>query len=164
MPFCPTFEDYWPGDEYVDVVGTTLYNWGRAKADKWADWKTAEEMLGEYGLLVRLQRFGKPVGLDEVGTTSARFNGKWTWDKARTSYLDNLDDKNAWISDLARYSAFGGNLSYVVYFNCDKTYGLSKPVQGELDWKVLSPDNPTEYLSALDFLALGNGKGPYAPK
>lgn len=20
MPFCPTFEDYWPGDEYVDVV------------------------------------------------------------------------------------------------------------------------------------------------
>ncbi|MFZ3233233.1 MAG: hypothetical protein WA194_07070 [Patescibacteria group bacterium] len=65
---------------------------------------------------------------------------------------------------MARYSAFGGNLSYVVYFNCDKTYGLSKPVQGELDWKALSPDNPTEYLSALDFLALGNGKGPYAPK
>lgn len=45
MPFCPTFEDYWPGDEYVDVVGTTLYNWGRAKSDKWAGWKTAEEML-----------------------------------------------------------------------------------------------------------------------
>lgn len=106
MPFCPTFEDYWPGDEYVDVVGTTLYNWGRAKADRWAGWKTAEEMLGEYGLLVRLEKFGKPVGLDEVGTTSARFKGKWTWDKARDSYLYNVDDKNAWVADLARFTAF----------------------------------------------------------
>lgn len=36
------------------------------------------------------------------------------------------------------------------------------PVHGELDWKVLSPENPIEYSAALDFLALGNGRGQYA--
>lgn len=51
-----------------------------------------------------------------------------------------------------------------MYFNADKTFGLSVPVHGELDWKVLSPENPIEYSAALDFLALGNGRGQYAVK
>lgn len=141
-----------------------MYNWGRAKPEFWAGWKTAEEMLGNYALLKRLERYGKPVGLDEVGTTAVRFKGQWTWEKARKSYLENFADKNAWIADLARFSAYSEKLSYALYFNVDATYGLSKPVHGELDWKVLSPDHPSDYRAALDFLALGNGKGPYAPK
>jgi len=24
---CFTFEDYYPGDEFVDLLGVTIYNW-----------------------------------------------------------------------------------------------------------------------------------------
>ena len=26
---CPTFEDYYPGDKYVDLLGVTFYNRGK---------------------------------------------------------------------------------------------------------------------------------------
>jgi beta-mannanase len=31
---CPTFEDYYPGDKYVDIVGFTFYNRGKASYNR----------------------------------------------------------------------------------------------------------------------------------
>ena len=32
---CPTFEDYYPGDNYVDLLGVTFYNRGKGNSNRW---------------------------------------------------------------------------------------------------------------------------------
>jgi hypothetical protein len=40
---CPRFEDYYPGDEYVDLVGFTFYNRGKASSNRL--WLSPSEIL-----------------------------------------------------------------------------------------------------------------------
>lgn len=61
-------EDYWPGDEYVDIAGFDAYNWGDqppARGD--SRWRTFEEIVEKpYKRITALT--DKPIWLCEFGT------------------------------------------------------------------------------------------------
>ena len=72
---CATFEDFSPGDSYVDVVGLSLYNWGRGRNATWATWKSFSDMLlkSKMQAFQRIGKYNKPIFIDEVGTTAVDF-------------------------------------------------------------------------------------------
>jgi beta-mannanase len=67
------FENYYPGDKYVDIIGLDAYNWGTTQ--KWhrffrSRWTNPKKMLRKpYERII--QSFpSKPIILTEIGTTS----------------------------------------------------------------------------------------------
>lgn len=53
---CFRFEDYYPGNEFVDLVGVTFYNWGKATSNR--QWLSPESILNdpERATLERLKK------------------------------------------------------------------------------------------------------------
>ena len=70
---CPTFEDYYPGDTYVDLMGVTFYNRGKGNANRRRG--TPDQIVNAPGreTLNRLKTFDKPIFVDEVGTTAVNY-------------------------------------------------------------------------------------------
>jgi beta-mannanase len=91
---CPRKADYYPGDGYVDLVGVTLYNRGRSRPDRWAKWKSPQELLNEDGLLTGLQQWGKPLIIDELGSTAINFSGERSQTQAQDTYKKITNYKN----------------------------------------------------------------------
>jgi hypothetical protein len=60
------YESYWPGDEYVDWVGTAALNYGTVAY--WSQWWSFEEIFGRHYDF--LTGFGKPIMIAEFGTLS----------------------------------------------------------------------------------------------
>lgn len=57
---------YYPGDEYVDWVSMTGFNWG--DSNNWNAWRSLDDIfLASYRAL---SRFGKPVMISEFGTVN----------------------------------------------------------------------------------------------
>lgn len=70
---CPTFEDYYPGDTYVDLMGVTFYNRGKGNSNRRRG--TPDMIVNAAGrkTLDRLKKFNKPIFVDEVGTTAVNY-------------------------------------------------------------------------------------------
>lgn len=93
------FEDYYPGDEYVDVLCLDGYNWGTTDPDFGA-WRSVSAVFDDaYDRLVLLG--DQPVWFGEVG--SAAEGG----------------DKVAWTADLLSSSRYS-QLEAVIFFGLDK--------------------------------------------
>ncbi len=58
------FKDYYPGDEYVDYVGSGVLNYGTAAT--WSKWWTFKEIFGNY--YKELSSFKKPIMISELGS------------------------------------------------------------------------------------------------
>ncbi len=58
------YEVYWPGDEYVDWVGTAALNYGTVAY--WSQWWSFEQIFGQHYDF--LAGFGKPIMVAEFGT------------------------------------------------------------------------------------------------
>ena len=58
------FERYYPGDDYVDVVGTTTLNYGTVV--DWSQWWTFKELFGDY--YDKLEKINKPIMICELGS------------------------------------------------------------------------------------------------
>ncbi|MBP8016366.1 hypothetical protein KAZ01_00005, partial [Candidatus Gracilibacteria bacterium] len=162
---CLTFEDYYPGDDYVDIIGVTIYNWGKgARSESWANWRTPMEVINEpgYWTLNRMKKIGKPIFIDESGTTSIYYKEKYDPKKAIEIYNKNhfgiLEEypangtleKNIWLNQLHNLlldpSIIGG-----IYFNADVTKGLTDRSQiGELDWTAIDSEKNFVYPAILD--------------
>jgi hypothetical protein len=57
---------YYPGDDVVDLIGTTVLNHGTAVTTPWAQWRTFGELFaGQYGAAAG---WGKPIILTELAT------------------------------------------------------------------------------------------------
>jgi hypothetical protein len=101
------FENYYPGDDAVDVVGLDAYNWGDGK-ESWQKWRTpGETLLTAYERTVKAFP-GKPVFLTETGACA------------------NGGDKALWIEQLLasvekRFPA----IKAVVWFNYNKDCDFS---------------------------------------
>jgi cellulose synthase (UDP-forming) len=89
---------FYPGDEYVDWVSTTGFNWGTtASWSRWRDFDTVFAATYE-----ALESFGKPIIFCEVGTVA------------------DGGDPAAWISDaVARIADDYPLLQAVVWFDAD---------------------------------------------
>ncbi len=57
---------YYPGDDVVDLVGTTVLNHGTAPSMTWAQWRTFDDLFGvQYQAALR---WNKPIVLTELAT------------------------------------------------------------------------------------------------
>lgn len=100
----------------------------------------------------RIKSYGKPLILDEVGTTAVNFKWDWSMEKVKSAYENDASYKNAWFDDMRSELSKHPELRAVMYFNRDKTSGLTDLSKiGELDWAGLSLGTKKEYASFLKF-------------
>jgi beta-mannanase len=70
---CPTFEDYYPGDKYVDLMGVTFYNRGKGNSNRRRGTPDMIVNNAARKTLDRLKKLPKPIFVDEVGTTAVNY-------------------------------------------------------------------------------------------
>lgn len=113
-------EDYWPGEDHVDIAGFDAYNWSNqepARGD--GSWRSFEQLVaGPYERITRLT--SRPVWLGEFGTTEA------------VSGVDPVGaDKGDWFRDMFASTRFP-RLEALVYFSEDDRRDVQR------DWRVES--------------------------
>lgn len=91
---CFSFEDYYPGDEYVDIMGVTFFNRGKATSDRKR--LSPKEILHDprRNTLDRLKSFNKPIFIDEVGTTAVYYQEFYNPKKSLEVYNTERNQKN----------------------------------------------------------------------
>ena len=107
--------DYYPGDEYVDVISFSTYNFGTH--DPFNGWLTPTQAIGPYVDEARATIPGaadKPFLLSQVASVTAG------------------GDKNEWIQDMFTFVEEDPNLVGFLYFNKDQT---------PLDWWIWDNDD-----------------------
>lgn len=108
----PWFEYYYPGDEWVDWIGTGILNYGDVAP--WSRWWTFHQILEK--AYPTLQKLNKPIMITEFGTLGSGGDAASWYDQA----LHDLHDK---------YSG----VRAVVFFNQTRDVTLSTE---PLDWSV----------------------------
>ena len=142
---CYHFEDYYPWDEFVDVIWFTFYNWWKAMDNRQRlspmqilydkNWKTYE----------RIKSFNKPIVIDEVATTSVRYQWNYNFEKSRKEYLNHNERKDNWLHQLWEFLINHPEIIATVYFNTDYTHGLSFKVVWEADWAIVNIEDNKIY-------------------
>jgi len=148
---CLSFEDYYPGNKYVDLMWFTLYNWGRGRPEYWAHWRSFSNLLYDKRtkMFPRLKSYGKKIIIDELGTTAVNFQGKWTYQKVLNAYKNNYKSKNLWFEQANKVLKNEPSIVWAVYFNRDKTNWLTNIQKWELDWSAFNFKTNKFYLSIL---------------
>jgi hypothetical protein len=120
----PWFEYYYPGDEWVDWVGTGILNYGDAAP--WSRWWTFHQIIEK--AYPALQKLHKPIMITEFGTLT-------TGGDAADWYAQAFRDMHE------KYGA----IRAVVFFNQTRDVTLStKP----LDWSPLQDPRSTQVVTA----------------
>ncbi len=90
--------DYYPGDDRVDVIGFSAYNFG-STLDRWS---SVSEVMGGVFAEARTYAPGKPYLLSQ--TASSQFGG----------------DRDSWLAEMFTFVANDPNALGFVYFNLDR--------------------------------------------
>lgn len=105
----PEFEAYYPGDDLVDVIGFSSYNYGYHSQNPYKKWETPDELFTPFIDRINLMAPGKPIIVAQTGTTGYGPNG----------YSISL--KNQWLDDaytlLSDHGVFG-----VMYYSANNVY------------------------------------------
>ena len=142
---CYHFEDYYPWDEFVDVVWFTFYNRWKANSNRLR--LTPEQILYDHNwnTYERIKAFNKPIVIDEVATTSVRYEWNYNFEKSRREYLNHDERKDRWIHQLREFLVNRPEIVAAVYFNTDYTHGLSFHVIWEADWALVNIEDNKVY-------------------
>ncbi|MGE5223799.1 MAG: glycoside hydrolase family 26 protein [Omnitrophica WOR_2 bacterium] len=100
------FERYYPGDNEVDAVGFSAYNFGFCPDITSPQWIKPEKLFPPYINRMRIMAPGKPIFIAQTATT------------AMTKYGWNDEAKNTWIKNAYTLLANEG-IRGIVYFNYD---------------------------------------------
>ena len=135
---CYHFEDYYPWDEYVDIVWFTFYN--RWKAVWNRQWLTPIQILYDKNrnTYERIKALNKPIIIDEVATTSVRYSWDYNYYKSRSEYLNHDERKDNWIFQLREFLINRPEIVAAIYFNTDYTHGLQLQITWEADWAIVN--------------------------
>ncbi len=114
------FENYYPGDQTVDVVAFSAYNWGYCANSSWKEWSSPQTVYGPYLQRLRTLAPTKPIFIAQTASTSV------------TSTGSNAAKKDEWFRQSYAYLAQSPGLRGVIYFNLQK----------ECDWPIYSPNGP----------------------
>lgn len=153
---CPTFEDYYPGDKYVDIMGFTFYNRGKASYNR--AWLTPTQIVNQKGrdTLKRIKKYNKPIFIDEVATTAVRYEGEYNATKSKEIYTKEYDNKNKRITQLRDFMRSEPDILGCIYFNVDFTYGLTNRPIGEADRAAINLSNGKKYNAIFDLVKNGD--------
>ncbi len=119
-PGDPPFEDYYPGDANVSIIGFSSYNFGFCPSTlgvRVPVWETAAQIYGSYITRMKAMAPSKPIFLVEIASTSY-------------SSLNHPDPtaKNQWLVDTYQYLSDQG-VKGILYLNKDD----------ECDWAFYAP-------------------------
>ena len=142
---CYHFEDYYPWDEFVDIIWFTFYN--RWKANSNRLWLSPTQILYDpnWNTYERVKALGKPVVIDEVATTSVRYEWDYNFEKSRSEYLNHDERKDNRVHQLWEFLVNHPEIVAAVYFNTDYTHGLSFNVIWEADWAIVNIEDNKVY-------------------
>lgn len=135
---CYRFEDYYPGDAYVDIMGFTFYNRGKATSGRLRIKPRKIVDAEQRKTLDRLKKIGKPIIVDEVGTTAIRYKSGYNAKLSKELYETDFYKKNAWLSELKTFLQEEPSIVGTLYFNVDYTDGLAFPRIGEADRAIIN--------------------------
>lgn len=144
---CSTFEDYYPGNDYVDILGFTFYNRGKGNTnrERQAPYEIANNKNRR--TLDRLKTFNKPLFLDEVGTTAVRYAEQYNQQKSIEVFQNEMWRKNARLDSLKSFLENESSIIGTIYFNVDLTYWLTNRMIGEADRSIFDPATGKVYES-----------------
>ena len=109
-------KDYYPGDEYVDIVGLSVFGYDKFDKIEYGKPLTFAESLKQgYDLAVG---FGKPIWVAEAG------------------YEGDLEYLSRWVQDLTASNPEFPELKEVIYFNDKEVWGWPHGL-GLPDWRVV---------------------------
>ena len=142
---CYHFEDYYPGDEFVDVVWFTFYN--RWKAIDNRQRLSPTQILYDKNRKTyeRVKAFNKPIVIDEVATTSVRYQWSYDFEKSRNEYLNDDERKDYRLHQLREFLVNHPEIVAVSYFNTDYTHWLNFKITWEADWAIVNVEDNKVY-------------------
>lgn len=119
------FENYYPGNSVVDIVGFSSFNFGSCPSvDKW---ETYDQIYMPYLERMTIMAPGKPIIIAEIGTVAEG------------------GDKNAWLQDtLSKLSAYPGLRGWI-YFNRSENVGSLPDCQPFADYRIYQDRNGMSY-------------------
>ena len=142
---CIHFEDYYPWDEFVDVIWFSFYNRWKANSNRLRLSPTQILYDPNWNTYERIKALNKPIIIDEVATTSVRYEWDYNFEKSRNEYLNHDEHKNKWIHQLWEFLINHPEIAVAIYFNTDYTYGLTSQITWEADWAIVNIDDNKIY-------------------
>lgn len=145
--WCPSFEDYYPWDEYVDLMGVTFYNRGKGNSNRRRG--TPDQIINNprRTTLSRIKKLKKPIFIDEVATTAVNYPEKYDYQRSLNTYQFRTDLKDTRILQLRDFLQREQQIVGAIYFNVDLTNGLQHQIIGELDRALINLSNNKFYES-----------------
>ncbi len=124
------FENYYPGDDVVDVLAFSAYNFGGCPEESpWRTWDTYENAIKPYLDRMRALSYAKPIFLAQTGTVGVPDDPS-----------DPNQNKSQWVRDtfakLAAYPGFRG----LIYFNTVKAESSLVNCPEGADYRLYYPD------------------------
>lgn len=136
---CPTFEDYYPWDDYVDILGVSFYNRWKGNTNRLRQAPYEIINNSQWKTLDRMKTFNKPLFVDEVGTTAVRYDEQYNQQKSIETYQTDARRKDAWLDSLGEFLQNESDIIGSIYFNVDLTYWLTNRIVGEADRSIFDP-------------------------
>jgi len=142
---CYKFEDYYPWENFVDIVWVTFYN--RWKATYSRQRYSPNRILNDTNrnTLSRLKSFNKPIFIDEVGTTAVRYSWAYNFLKSKIIYDTEYYKKNERLSQLTNFMLENPEIIWMTYFNTDFTNWMTKRIPWEADRAIINTNNNKIY-------------------
>jgi hypothetical protein len=129
----------------VDLVGFTFYNRGKATSNRQRLTPTEILFDREWQTYDRLKALGKPLIIDEVGTTAVRYSERYNAERSRVAYLNDTEKKEARLELLKSFLEQHTEILGAIYFNVDYTAGLQFPTVGEADRAIVDTGQGKRY-------------------
>jgi hypothetical protein len=124
------FEKYYPGDDIVNLIGFSSYNFGFCpQAFPWQSWDIYTTLFDPYLARIRAMAPGKPVILAQTGTTA----------QYQSAEDFNVYEKNRWLKVNYEYLSQQPQILGILYYD----YDLSP--YAECNWKITSGGDFTGY-------------------
>lgn len=123
-PGSPSLESYYPGDQVVDFVAFSGYNFGYHPYTPTPVWQDPDQVYGPYLDQMVAMAPNKAILIAQTATTAYYTNGPST------------AAKNQWLREAYTYLAAHPSVMGIMYFNTTNWQGV--------DWPFYIPGNPAQ--------------------
>lgn len=142
---CYKFEDYYPWNDFVDIVWVTFYNRWKATYSRQRYWPNRILNDTSRNTLTRLKSFNKPIFIDEVWTTAVRYDWAYSFLKSKNAYDIDYNKKDERLFQLKNFMIENPEIIWMTYFNTDFTKGMTTRTPWEADRAIINIENGKFY-------------------